>query len=247
MERGLELRRAGRERHRRLRRREPRGPVGPGRDAGPHRRRRVERGGSVPVGDVHGHRRGAGARPSDRLRRRAGVRDPLPVDVRRARVGPDRGGGRAVRDRAVRPRGSAHPPAREAAHPRGSGHGRRVGSVRDRAGLGREGGQGGLPREARAGASGRRGPWASGSSGSGAPVRGSRPRARASCTRASGSVGSPRRAGAPLRAASSGLAWVPAGWASDGTTFEIQFGRHRATATVELRPFYDPDGERLRS
>ncbi len=44
-----------------------------------------------------------------------------------------------------------------------------------------------------------------------------------------------------------GLAWVPAGWASDGTAFEIQFGRHRATATVELRPFYDPDGERLRS
>ncbi|MCI0633807.1 MAG: 2Fe-2S iron-sulfur cluster-binding protein [Actinobacteria bacterium] len=44
-----------------------------------------------------------------------------------------------------------------------------------------------------------------------------------------------------------GLAWVPAGWASDGTTFEIQVGRHRASATVELRPFYDPDGERLRS
>ena len=40
-----------------------------------------------------------------------------------------------------------------------------------------------------------------------------------------------------------GLAWVPAGWASDGTPFEIQFGRHRATATVALRPFYDPDGE----
>jgi sarcosine oxidase subunit alpha len=44
-----------------------------------------------------------------------------------------------------------------------------------------------------------------------------------------------------------GLAWVPAGWASDGTPFEIEFGRHRANATVAMRPFYDADGERLRS
>jgi glycine cleavage system aminomethyltransferase T len=44
-----------------------------------------------------------------------------------------------------------------------------------------------------------------------------------------------------------GLAWVPAGWASDGTPFEIQFGRRRADATVAMRPFYDPDGARLRS
>jgi glycine cleavage system aminomethyltransferase T len=36
-------------------------------------------------------------------------------------------------------------------------------------------------------------------------------------------------------------------WASDGTPFEIQFGRHRADATVAMRPFYDPDGARLRS
>jgi glycine cleavage system aminomethyltransferase T len=43
-----------------------------------------------------------------------------------------------------------------------------------------------------------------------------------------------------------GLAWVPAGWASDGTPFEIQFGAHRANATVAMRPFYDPDGARLR-
>jgi hypothetical protein len=40
---------------------------------------------------------------------------------------------------------------------------------------------------------------------------------------------------------------VPAGWASDGTPFEIQFGPHRANATVAMRPFYDPDGARLRS
>jgi sarcosine oxidase subunit alpha len=44
-----------------------------------------------------------------------------------------------------------------------------------------------------------------------------------------------------------GLAWVPAGWASDGTPFEIQFGRHHTDATVAMRPFYDPDGARLRS
>ena len=44
-----------------------------------------------------------------------------------------------------------------------------------------------------------------------------------------------------------GLAWIPAGWASEGTGFEIQFGSNRARATVALRPFYDPDGERLRS
>jgi sarcosine oxidase subunit alpha len=44
-----------------------------------------------------------------------------------------------------------------------------------------------------------------------------------------------------------GLAWVPAGWASDGTTFEIQFGAHRAIGTVAMHPFYDPEGQRLRS
>ena len=40
---------------------------------------------------------------------------------------------------------------------------------------------------------------------------------------------------------------VPAGWANDGTEFEIQFGPSHAVARVALRPFYDPDGERLRS
>jgi sarcosine oxidase subunit alpha len=44
-----------------------------------------------------------------------------------------------------------------------------------------------------------------------------------------------------------GLAWVPAGWASDGTTFEIQFGGTHTTATVRTSPFYDPKGERPRS
>ena len=44
-----------------------------------------------------------------------------------------------------------------------------------------------------------------------------------------------------------GLAWVPAEWASDGTTFEIQFGGSHTTATVRTAPFYDPRGERLRT
>ncbi|CAN5757444.1 hypothetical protein BH18ACT17_BH18ACT17_08870 [soil metagenome] len=44
-----------------------------------------------------------------------------------------------------------------------------------------------------------------------------------------------------------GLAWVPAGWAVDGTTFEIRFGASSASGRVALEPFYDPRGERLRS
>ncbi|MGH2640649.1 MAG: 2Fe-2S iron-sulfur cluster-binding protein [Actinomycetota bacterium] len=44
-----------------------------------------------------------------------------------------------------------------------------------------------------------------------------------------------------------GLAWVPADWAADGSTFEIQFGGSHTTGTVRTEPFYDPRGERLRS
>ena len=44
-----------------------------------------------------------------------------------------------------------------------------------------------------------------------------------------------------------GLAWVPVGWANEGTPFEIQFGSQAAQAKVALEPFYDPQGERLRS
>jgi glycine cleavage system aminomethyltransferase T len=44
-----------------------------------------------------------------------------------------------------------------------------------------------------------------------------------------------------------GLAWVPAEWAEDGSTFEIQFGGSHTTGTVRTEPFYDPRGERLRS
>ncbi len=44
-----------------------------------------------------------------------------------------------------------------------------------------------------------------------------------------------------------GLAWVPAGWAQEGTHFDIQFGTVTIHATVALKPFYDPEGTRLRS
>jgi sarcosine oxidase, subunit alpha len=44
-----------------------------------------------------------------------------------------------------------------------------------------------------------------------------------------------------------GLAWVPADVASDGHTFEIQFGGSHTTGTVRMAPFYDPHGQRLRS
>jgi sarcosine oxidase subunit alpha len=44
-----------------------------------------------------------------------------------------------------------------------------------------------------------------------------------------------------------GLAWVPADWAADGRTFEIQYGGSHTTGTVRTEPFYDPRGQRLRS
>ncbi len=44
-----------------------------------------------------------------------------------------------------------------------------------------------------------------------------------------------------------GLAWVPADLASDGSSFEIQFGGSHTFATVHTAPFYDPHGRRLRS
>ena len=44
-----------------------------------------------------------------------------------------------------------------------------------------------------------------------------------------------------------GLAWVPADSASDGSTFEIQFGGSHTIGTVRTAPLYDPHGRRLRS
>jgi len=44
-----------------------------------------------------------------------------------------------------------------------------------------------------------------------------------------------------------GMAWVPSALAEDGKTFEISYDGRRASARVVLRPFYDPEGTRLRS
>jgi sarcosine oxidase subunit alpha len=44
-----------------------------------------------------------------------------------------------------------------------------------------------------------------------------------------------------------GLAWVPRDQAEDGAAIEISDRGTRMTATVTTKPFYDPDGERLRS
>jgi len=44
-----------------------------------------------------------------------------------------------------------------------------------------------------------------------------------------------------------GLAWVPREQAEDGAAIEISDRGRRMQATVTTKPFYDPDGERLRS
>ena len=44
-----------------------------------------------------------------------------------------------------------------------------------------------------------------------------------------------------------GLAWVPREQAEDGAVIEISDRGERMEATVTTKPFYDPDGERLRS
>ena len=110
----------------------------------------------------------------DRLRGRDGLRDPLPVDLRRTPLGLDHGGGARRGDRGVRSRSPADPAAREAAHPRGSGHRCGVGSVRGRARLDGEGRQGGLPRLARAA-----GPEAAGARRASGGVHRARPMAAA--------------------------------------------------------------------
>ena len=43
------------------------------------------------------------------------------------------------------------------------------------------------------------------------------------------------------------MAWVPAALASDGAEITISDGDRRTGAEVVTRPFYDPDGEVLRS
>jgi sarcosine oxidase subunit alpha len=44
-----------------------------------------------------------------------------------------------------------------------------------------------------------------------------------------------------------GMAWLPAGLARDGATFDVRVEGGTRTARVVTRPFYDPDGRRVRS
>jgi aminomethyltransferase len=44
-----------------------------------------------------------------------------------------------------------------------------------------------------------------------------------------------------------GMAWVPAGLAQDGVRITISDEDRRLEADVVTRPFFDPDGEVLRS
>ena len=44
-----------------------------------------------------------------------------------------------------------------------------------------------------------------------------------------------------------GLAWLPPDLAAEDARFEIRVKGQLEPARVRLRPFFDPDGERLRS
>jgi len=44
-----------------------------------------------------------------------------------------------------------------------------------------------------------------------------------------------------------GMAWVPAKLADDGATITISDERRQLSASVMTKPFYDPEGEVLRS
>src|SRR5204862_545671 len=44
-----------------------------------------------------------------------------------------------------------------------------------------------------------------------------------------------------------GMAWVPPSLAEDGTPIDIKVDGHLEQARVRLKPFFDPEGERLRS
>ncbi|HEY2705679.1 MAG TPA: 2Fe-2S iron-sulfur cluster-binding protein [Candidatus Dormibacteraeota bacterium] len=69
-----------------------------------------------------------------------------------------------------------------------------------------------------------------------AVVEGDRPVGRVTSSRYSAAAG-----------AAIGMAWVPAAAAEEGRGLELGFGGRRARARVALRPFYDPEGARLRS
>jgi sarcosine oxidase subunit alpha len=60
-----------------------------------------------------------------------------------------------------------------------------------------------------------------------------------------GQVTSARRS--PVLGATIGMAWVPAALAEDGTQITISDEGRQLTAQIQTQPFYDPEGEVLRS
>ena len=146
--RRLAARRAADRRHAGAVRGQPRRPARAGDHGRADRARLLGRG-------VHLPRRQAGRRggralpdPADRLRRRGGLRDPLPVGARPAPLGRAHGGRRRARDEAVRARAAAAAAPAEDAHPDRPGHRLRVHAVRRRDALDRQARQGpGLHRQ----------------------------------------------------------------------------------------------------
>ena len=235
-------------RDRRTRRRERRRAARASGHARAHRHRPLERRALVPRRTRRADRRRALPDPPDRLRRRARLRAPLPEPVRRARLERDPRGGQGLRHPAVRPRAAADPPPREDAHPRRPGH--RLGVQRPR-------GEHALDRQARQGRF-RRQVVARARAGARAPG----PPRRLRDGRRQGAAR--RRAGRPRRHAADRpdheLALEPRAPQGDrdglGARRDRRGGqvvpRHRrrrlrARRRVRLRPFFDPEGERLRS
>ena len=151
--------------------------------------------------------------------------------------------------RPVRAGAPADPAPAEAAHPRRPGHRLRVHAVRRRHAVDRQARQGaGLHRQVGARALRRPRGRASRSSASRCPTATCRPRARSCSTpqgTPAGQVTSSRHS--PVLDRTIGMAWVPEGFAQDGAQITISDEGRTLTAEIQTKPFYDPDGEVLRS
>ena len=186
--------------------------------------------------------------PADRLRGRGRLRDPLPVRPRRAPLGDAPRGGRGARPAPVRARAATAPAAAEAARAGRPGHRLRVDPVRR-----------GMPWIVKLDKEEDFiGTWALEQAGEGPPEtalvglhaarrpgadRGRR-RAHANGAGPVGQVTSARYS--PQLGGVIGMAWVPAALAEDGAVVTISDDGRTLSATVH-GPFYDPEGEVLRS
>ena len=194
-------------------------------------------------------RRRAVPDPAHRLRRRGRLRDPLPRRLRRARVGRADGRRQAARAAALRARAPADPAPAEDAHPRRPGHRFGVDAVRRRDAV---------DRQARQGAGLHRQVGARSTTPTQTPTtalvgftlsNGDVPTEGAVVVDANGTpagqVTSARHS--PVLGRTIGMAWVPDELAHDGATITISDEGRTLTAEIQTKPFYDPDGEVLRS